>query len=96
MSTLFYVLAQASNVILNLLNLLVILSVAMSWFRPDPDNKYVHWIESVTEPLYRPIRSVVGHYTHPIDIAPMLVMFVIVALHRALPTYLMALSYQYQ
>jgi uncharacterized protein YggT (Ycf19 family) len=96
MGTLFYALAHLSSIFFNLLTLLVIISVAISWFSVDPYNKYAQWIRKTTEAMYRPFRVITSNFSGPIDFAPMLFMIVVVILQKVIPTYLMGLSFQYR
>lgn len=93
-SSVFYGLAHVFNIIFNLLTLLVIVSVALSWFSADPRNPYVQMIRSLTEPMYKPFRRLTSRFTGPFDLAPMLVILIIILLEKIIPTYLMKLSQQ--
>ncbi|MBP6217545.1 MAG: YggT family protein [Oligoflexales bacterium] len=86
--------AHVVNIILNLATLIVVLSVGISWFQADPRNPYVRMVRSMTEPIYRPIRRWTAKITGPFDLAPLVLMLVIVFLEKAVPTYLMSLYWQ--
>ena len=93
-SSILYGLAHVTSIVLNLVTLLVIISVGISWFQADPYNQYVRIIHSLTEPMYRPFRRWTQRFSAPIDLAPLCVMLIVVFLQKAVPTYLMSLSYQ--
>lgn len=80
------------DLVLNLVQLLVIASIIISWVNADPYNPIVRTITSVTEPIYRPFRR----FTHKIpgnfDWTPLVVILVIVFLQKSLIPYLVELS----
>lgn len=51
----------------------VIISALISWVNPDPYNPIVRFLHAVTEPIFRPIRRIIGYRLGPIDISPMVV-----------------------
>ena len=42
----------------NLLQLLLLIRVILSWFPHDPYNQIIQFIYSITEPMMRPIRDI--------------------------------------
>ena len=59
-----------------LLNLAVLLRVLFSWINPNPYNPFVRLIDTVTEPILRPLRR----YVPPVaglDITPMVAIIVL-------------------
>jgi YggT family protein len=52
---------------------IVIISALISWVNPDPYNPIVRFLHAVTEPVFRPIRRIIGYRLGPIDISPMVV-----------------------
>ena len=52
---------------------IVIISALISWVNPDPYNPIVKFLHAVTEPVFRPIRRIIGYRLGPIDISPMVV-----------------------
>jgi YggT family protein len=71
------------NHILNMLQILIILSVVASLLGSDPNNQIFRIINSVTEPIYRPIRRLTRNIPGPFDWAPFAVMLIIVFLQKA-------------
>lgn len=93
-ASVLYGLAHVVNIVLNMLTLVILVSVFISWFNADPYNQYVQMVRSMTEPLYRPIRKYTSRIGGPIDFAPMALMLIIIFLQKSLPLYLMNLSHQ--
>ncbi len=52
---------------------IVIISALISWVNPDPYNPIVRFLHSVTDPVFRRIRRIIGYRLGPIDISPMVV-----------------------
>jgi len=46
------------SLIFNILSLLVLARVVISWIRPDPYNPIVQFIHQATEPMLEPIRRI--------------------------------------
>ena len=85
-------LAFVLDLIFNLVQLLVIASIIVSWVNADPYNPIVRTIRAVTEPLYRPLRRFTSRIPGPLDFAPLLLILIIVFLQKSLIPYLVELS----
>ncbi len=85
-------LAFVLDLIFNLVQLLVIASIIISWVNADPYNPIVRTITSVTEPLYRPLRRLTSRIPGPLDFAPLLLILIVVFLQKSLIPYLVELS----
>jgi YggT family protein len=72
----------------NFLQILILLSVVISWVNADPYNPYVQLIRRLTEPMYRPIRRWTDRVGGPFDLAPLVLIFILVFLQNVLYTYL--------
>ncbi len=70
--------------ILNLLHLIVLVSVLISWVSPDPYNPLVQLIRNITEPLYRPFRGINRMINSPLDLAPLIVLLILTTLQRGI------------
>lgn len=59
------ILLVAGQYLIELITLLIVANVLMSWFNPNPDNPIVKLIYGLTEPMLSPLRrfAVIG----PID-----------------------------
>jgi len=93
-ASLLYGLAHVVNIVLNLVMLLIIVSIFISWFSADPRNPYVRMVRSLTEPMYQPVRRLTSRIPGPLDLAPMVIILVVVFLEKSVPMYLMSLSQQ--
>ena len=80
------------DLVLNLVQLLVIASIIISWVNADPYNPIVRTVTSITEPLYRPFRRLTSRIPGPFDWAPLILILVIVFLQKSLIPYLVELS----
>ncbi len=58
----------------------VIISAVISWVNPDPYNPVVRFLKNVTEPVYKKIRKFVPTNFGGIDIAPLIVILIIIFL----------------
>ena len=95
-SSILYGLAHVTNIVLNLALAIMIISVGISWFQPDPRNQFVSTINALCTPIFRPFRMLTRKIPGPFDFAPFFAMLVIIFLQKAVPTYLMALSMQFK
>ncbi|WP_029523404.1 YggT family protein [Persephonella sp. KM09-Lau-8] len=59
---------------------IVIISALLSWVNPDPHNPIVRFLYNATEPVYRKIRKIIPTVYGGIDIAPIIVLFIIMFL----------------
>lgn len=66
------------DIVLTLYMWIVIISALISWVNPDPYNPIVRFLRAVTEPLYRPIRRIIGNRLGIIDISPMVIILAII------------------
>ena len=76
--------ATILDYILGLYKWVVIIAALISWVNPDPYNPIVRFLYAVTEPVFRPIRRLIGHRLGPIDISPIIVILVIIFLQSFL------------
>ncbi len=65
------------NLIFDLLLLLIIIRVLLSWIRPDPYNQLVRFIYEATEPILAPIRNgisvlIPAYRNMPVDFSPII------------------------
>jgi YggT family protein len=80
-------LAGVISFILGIIKLLVIASVIVSWIG-DSSNQIVQMIYQVTEPMYRPLRKFTSKIPLPIDLAPIAVLIIVIAIERGIVGYL--------
>lgn len=84
--------AAVIEIILNMVQLLVIASIIMSWVSADPNNQFVRMIHAMTEPLYRPLRKMTKGLPGPIDWAPMILLLIIVFIQVGVLPYIRMLG----
>lgn len=70
--------ANILDIVLDIYKWIVIIAALISWVNPDPYNPIVRFLHSVTEPVLRPIRKIIGYRLGPIDISPLIVILVII------------------
>jgi YggT family protein len=70
--------AQVLDILLGTYKWIVIVSALISWVNPDPYNPIVRFLYSVTEPVFRPIRRMIGYRLGPVDISPLIVILAII------------------
>ena len=85
-------LAFVLDLVFNLVQLLVIASIIVSWVNADPYNPIVRTITSVTEPLYRPLRRFTSRIPGNFDWAPLALILILVFLQKSLIPYLVEVS----
>jgi YggT family protein len=66
---------------------IIIISALISWVRPDPYNPIVRTLRSLTEPVYGFIRKVIPTTFGMIDIAPMIVLLILIFLNNLIARY---------
>ncbi len=72
--------ARILDIALTIYMWIVIVSALLSWVNPDPHNPIVRFLRNITEPVYRKIRKFIPTYFGGIDIAPLIVLFIIMFL----------------
>lgn len=88
--------AQILDMILSAYVWVVIIAALLSWISPDPYNPIVRFIYSVTEPVFRPIRRLIGFRLGPVDISPMIVILAIMFIRKFLISSLIELGYKFK
>lgn len=76
-ANLLLAIANILNILLTVYMWIVIISAIISWVNPDPYNPIVRFLRAVTEPVYKPIRKIIGFRLGIIDISPMVVILAI-------------------
>jgi len=69
--------AKILDSLLEIYKWIIIISALLSWVNPDPYNPIVRFLYSVTEPVLRPIRRLIGYRLGPMDISPLVVILAI-------------------
>jgi len=86
--------AEIVNALLNVYYWVVIIAALISWVNPDPYNPVVRFLRTVTEPVLRPIRRIIGHRLGPIDISPIIVLFAIIFIQKFLIRSIIEIAYK--
>ena len=84
MQSLLYGVLAVQPFIFNIIMLLIMASVVMSWVDADPYNPYVQLTRQLTEPLYHPFRRFTQGFSGPIDLAPLCVLFALIFFNEVL------------
>lgn len=66
-----YAISYVLSVLLEIYMWIIVIRAIISWVNPDPYNPIVRALHSLTEPVLRPIRRVIG-FGMGIDISPMI------------------------
>ena len=69
--------AGVLNMILEFYWWVVVIAALLSWVNPDPYNPIVQFLRKVTEPVFYPIRRVMGGFGFGIDLSPLVVLAII-------------------
>lgn len=86
--------ANVLDIALSVYMWVIIISALISWLNPDPYNPIVRFLYSITNPVLRPIRNIIGYRLGPIDISPLIAILVIIFIKRFLITSLFDLGYK--
>lgn len=76
--------ANILDILLDVYTWVVVIAALISWVNPDPYNPVVRFLRAVTEPVFRPVRRVIGYRLGPIDISPLIVILAIIFARRFL------------
>ncbi len=69
--------AKIADIVLSAYMWIIIISALLSWVNPDPYNPIVRFLHSVTDPVLRRVRRLIGYRLGPVDISPMVVILAI-------------------
>lgn len=86
--------ANILDIVLNVYKWIIIISAIISWVNPDPYNPIVRFLYSVTEPVLRPVRRLIGYRLGPIDISPLIIIIAIIFIQKFLISSLLELAYK--
>ena len=76
------------ELVLNMVQVIVIASVIISWIGADPYNPIVQLIRNLTEPMYRPFRKLTQSFSGPIDLAPLIILLLITTIQKGILPYI--------
>jgi len=86
--------ANILDIVLTIYMWIVIIAAVISWVNPDPYNQIVRLLYSITDPVLRPIRRMLGTRLGPIDFSPMIVILAIIFTKKFLISSLIELGYK--
>ena len=78
----FAALSVVLGLVLQGLLLVILINALLSWIHPKPDNPAVQFLETVSDFLCNPIRKLFPTVFGGFDLAPMIVMLVLIFLQR--------------
>ncbi len=79
-----YLLATIINYTVNILNIIIIIRVLLSWLAPYTHNDFTDVIYAVSEPILRPFRVIFPMGYSRIDISPILAYLALNLIRRLL------------
>ena len=94
LGNLLIAISYIANTLLNVYQWVVIVAALISWVNPDPHNPIVRFLHAVTEPVFRPIRRLIGYRLGPIDISPIIVILAIIFIQKFVIASLMEIGYK--
>jgi len=87
--------ARIVDTLLEIYKWVIIVAALISWVNPDPYNPIVRFLYSVTEPVFRPIRRLIGYRLGPIDISPIIVILAIIFIQSFLVRTIIKVGYRF-
>jgi YggT family protein len=78
---------ETIQIAINIYIWIIVASALLSWIRPNPYNPIVRTLYSLTEPVYNAIRKVVPTTFGMIDLAPMIVIFILIFFDNLIARY---------
>jgi YggT family protein len=88
----FGAVALVLNLVLEALMLVILVNALLSWFRPDPSNPAVRFLDTVSDVVCNPIRRLFPTVVSGFDLAPMIAMLLLIFLQRWLVPTLSGIS----
>lgn len=85
---------KIADILLSAYMWIIIISALVSWVNPDPYNPIVRFLYTVTEPVLRRVRRIIGFRTGIIDLSPMIVILAIMFVKFFLIQSLMELAHK--
>ncbi len=83
-SQFFMAMSYTLDIALEIYKWIVIISALISFVNPDPYNPVVKFLKSATEPVYRRIRKFIPTVVYNVDLAPLIVILIIIFLQKFL------------
>ncbi|MDQ7786807.1 MAG: YggT family protein [Thermodesulfovibrionales bacterium] len=93
-ANLILAIAYIANTLLTVYMWIIIISALISWVNPDPYNPIVRFLYTVTDPVLRRIRKLIGSRLGVIDISPMIAILIILFVKYFLIQSLLEFAYK--
>jgi YggT family protein len=72
-----YLLFIIINNAFNLLQILILIRVILSWIPHDPYNQFIQLLYQITEPILKPVREILPMQSMGMDFSPIVVFFLL-------------------
>lgn len=73
---LFLIIGKLIDFLIGIYIWVIIFNALLSWFNPDPNNKFIQFINNISEPALRPVRRMLPANIG-IDISPFIVIVIL-------------------
>ena len=75
---------QVIDIVFNLLQIIIIVRVVLSWISHNPSNQFIQIIYQVSEPILKPIREILPLTGMSFDLSPIVAFFLLGLLKKIL------------
>ena len=79
-----FLLFQVIDMVFNLLQIIIIVRVVLSWISHNPSNQFIRIIYQVSEPILKPIREILPITGMGFDLSPIVAFFLLGLLKKIL------------
>jgi len=79
-----FLLFQVIDMVFNILQLIIIVRVVLSWISHNPSNQFIRIIYQVSEPILKPIREILPITGMGFDLSPIVAFFLLGLLKKIL------------
>ena len=79
-----FLLFQVIDMVFNILQIIIIVRVILSWISHNPSNQFIRIIYQVSEPILKPIREILSITGMGFDFSPIVAFFLLGLLKKIL------------
>ena len=79
-----FLLFQVIDMVFNILQIIIIVRVVLSWISHNPSNQFIQIIYQVSEPILKPIREILPITGMGFDLSPVVAFFLLGLLKKIL------------
>ena len=79
-----FLLFQVIDMVFNILQIIIIVRVVLSWISHNPSNQFIRIIYQVSEPILKPIREILPITGMGFDLSPIVAFFLLGLLKKIL------------